>query len=148
MDRDEKERFFANSGMPRLKTLTGKNIALFGLSANPPTGYQGYIIELTCIFMPAYFYVCMCILLNELIKKSVSLWTEQDIAVLYDIWKTKTSFQRYGSSQFINTCSLLRKGWYPLSTEWLCANCVWRFQSPYIEVIYSLIRYLKHINNT
>ena len=58
MDRDEKERFFSDSGMPRLETLAGKNIALFGLSANPPTGYQGYRIPVY-LCLHTFMYVCI-----------------------------------------------------------------------------------------
>ena len=49
MNRDEKDKYCSNSLMPKPESLRGKKIALFGLSANPPTGYQGTKVQIKCI---------------------------------------------------------------------------------------------------
>ncbi len=92
MDRDEKERFFANSGMPRLKTLTGKNIALFGLSANPPTGYQGYNVEYYRINL--YIYACILLCMYVYFIE----WTYQE-KCLFMNWTGHSGIVRYLENQ-------------------------------------------------
>ena len=49
MNRDEKDKYFSASLMPKPESLRGRKIALFGLSANPPTGYQGVtMFQIVC----------------------------------------------------------------------------------------------------